>query len=318
MTEKRGHGTKTFVESRFNFTGDVIKAPPAYEAVPLRRVSFTLGDWHVESGWPVPGAGDPREVVAYDITPDVVTYPQPEEIETNADGRWIGSGFTGSSWPAFSGYGTWSGTGTKIDNYKYISDEISYSVPGVRLDPDEQDYLTADLTAISGDTYSVIMVFKPYPSDSDADESDDDATYGLWAPATPGTGQPELRVKNDKIFMKQSSELAPKEMWKPSGTQRSFTYYLRRQSPTYLAFMAGPERFFVYLGTGPSTMERYRLHDVRDLAKIFNFRLGSYATDTTHTANVTLFDVNFYNQGLTATQMLAEVELLSAAYGGYV
>ncbi len=107
-------------------------------------------------------------------------------------------------------------------------------------------------------------------------------------------------------------------MWRPKGTQRSFTYYLRRQKPTYLAFMAGPQRFFVYLGTGPTTMEKYRLQDVHDLPKNYSFRLGSYATDTTHTANVTLFDVNFYNQALTGVQMVEEIQLLSAAYGGYV
>lgn len=320
MADKRGYGTKTEVASRFSAGADVVKAAPSYTAQSLRQMSFDLGAWHVENGWPTPGAGPARPVVGYDITPDVVTFPAPSAVTTNADVRWIGQDFVSPNWPSFSGSisASWLGTGTSISNYRYITNEITYSVPGVRLDPDAADYLTANLTALTGTTYTLILVFKPYPGDTESAESDDETTYGLWAPATAATGQPELRIKNDKIYIKQSSELSAVAMTKPSGTQRTFSYYLRRQQPTYLVFTAGPERFFVYTGTGPSTLERWRQYDVHDLAKTYDFRLGSYAADITHTANITVFDVNFYNQALTSAQIVAEVQLLSAAYGGDV
>lgn len=318
MADKRGYGTKTEITTRMHAGGDVIKAPPSYPAEPMRRVSFDLSAWHVEDGWPVPGVGAARDVVGYDITPDVETHPAPSGVTTNADVRWIAEDFGGASWPSFSGSisASWTGTGTAI-THRYISNEITYTVPGVRIDPDTADYLTADLTALAATTsYTVILVFKPYPGDTESTESDDPTTYGLWAPAAAATGQPELRVKNDALYIKQSSELSPVKMTQPSGTQRSFSYYMKRPQPTYLAFTAGPQRFFAYTGLSPYTMERWRQYDEHGVTKTYNFRLGSYAADITHTANMTVFDVNFYNQVLTDEQVVAEVTLLSAAYGG--
>ena len=315
MADKYGRGPKTQFTMRASVGGFVVPGEPDIEVVPYRINSFDMDPWHVQNGWPLPGAGPTREVDVYDITPDPEVFPTPDSITTNADARWIAGDFSGGSWSAHAGTGTWSGTGTAKPSYTYKYDGVSYDVPGVRLNSEDGDYLSADLSAIAGNRYSIVMVFKPYANNNSDDDTDAAATYGLIAPAAAATGQPSLHVRNDKLFIKQSSELEPRQASEAAGTDRSFQHYIRRGAPSYLAWVIGANRFHFYLGDGPSTMERRGLGDPHDLPKIFNFVLGAY-TDTTHTADVMLFDIGFYNDVLTGLQVANEVSLLAPAYGG--
>lgn len=316
MAEKYGRGPKSQVTMRMSVGGFVEPGPSTQEVVPYRLNSFDLNAWHLVDGWPVSGAGGARTTEVFDITPDVETYPAPHEITTNADARWSALNFSGGSWSALQGSGSWTGTGTLKSAYNYKLDGISYSVPGIKLDSDDVDYLTADLSSIAGNRYTIILVFKPYGAAKVEDDSDDDVSYGLIAPSTPATGQPELRVRNDKLVIKQSPELAPRESWSQSLRRTSFQHYMNRGAPSYLVWSVGANQLFYYAGKGPSTMERFGLGDPHDLPKTYKFRLGSYAADTTHTADMMLFDVGFYNEVMSGTQVANEVGLLAAAYGG--
>jgi hypothetical protein len=311
MTAKYGRGPKSQVNMRMSVGGFVEPGPSTQEVVPYRLNSFDMDDWHLVDGWPVPGAGAARETSVFDITPAAKVFPTPTSISTNADARWTGANFSGS-WSAFSGSGSWTGTGTQ-KTYTYRTGGVSYSVPGVKLDSDDGDSLQANLSSMAGNRYSLVLVFKPYGASSTAADDDDDITYGLIAPSTAATGQPELRARNDKLMVKQSSELEPRQPWTRAG--RSFQHYMNRGAPSYLVWSVGANHIFFYLGDGPSTMERYGLGDVHDLPKSFNLRLGAYA-DGSHTADMMLFDVGFYKEILTGAQAVNEVALLAAAYGG--
>lgn len=314
MAAKYGRGPKSQVTLRMSVGGFVEPGPSTQAVVPYRLNSFDIADWHLVDGWPVPGAGDARDTEVFDITPDPQNLPNPEDVVTNADARWIGSGFSGSSWSPLTGSGTWTGTGTAKASYKYRAGGIKYNVPGVKLDSDDADYLHANLSHYAGNRYTLILVFKPYPAPKSDDDVEDHASYGLIAPGSPATGQPELRVRNDKLVIKQSPELDPKQPW--TNGDRSFQHYMNRGAPSYLVWTIGANHFFFYLGDGPATMERYGLGDPHDVPKTYNFRLGSYAANTTHTADMMLFDVGFYNDILTGSQVVNEVALLAAAYGG--
>jgi hypothetical protein len=314
MTDKYGRGPKSQVTLRMSVGGFVEPGPSTQAVVPYKLNSFDLDDWHVENGWPVPGAGAARTTDVYDITPATVTYPAPDAITTNADARWTALNFTGTSWSALQGSGTWTGTGTLKSSYNYKLGGVSYTVPGIKIDSDDVDYLTADLSAIAGNRYSMILVFKPFGATKVDSDSDNEVSYGLIAPSAPATGQPELRVRNNKLVIKQSSELDPRQPW--TNGDRSFQHYMNRGAPSFLVWTAGANHFHFYLGDGPSTMERYGLGDPHDLPKTYGFRLGSYAADTTHTADMILFDVGFYNDILTGPQAASEVATLATAYGG--
>jgi hypothetical protein len=312
MGIKYGRGPKSQVNMRMSVGGFVEPGPSTQAVVPYKLNSFDLDDWHLVDGWPVPGAGAARDTSVFDITPDPKVFPTPTTISTNADVRWTADNFSGS-WPAFSGSGTWSGSGTK-KTHKYRTGGVSYSVSGVKLDSDDEDSLQANLSSIAGNRYSLVLVFKPYGANTDNADSEDDVTYGLVAPATAATGQPELRVRNDKLMIKQSSELAPKQPW-TGHRVRSFQHFINRGAPSYLVWSVGANHFHLYIGDGPSTMEHHGLGDVHDLPKSYNLRLGAYANGT-HTADMMLFDVGFYKEILTGPQAVNEVALLAAAYGG--
>lgn len=168
---------------------------------PMRTKVYSVPDYRVSNGWPVP-------IPKYDFTAvadfsldssKIGTRPAPASVVTGAVDRWVGSGFDGvatPNWPATVGSTTFTSNATfkpvKIDVNYLVGNEY-FSRKAVQFSADSKSHLWAnisdlglgDLPDVADGEYTLIMVMQ-----TQAQVTNATPFAGIWYPgsATPTSG----------------------------------------------------------------------------------------------------------------------------------
>jgi hypothetical protein len=300
--------------------------PPRGEApgglYPMIARAFEVDEFRLKHGWPVP-------VPKYDIHADTMISASgevftdrddPTAISTGALLRWVADANTFDEtslrWsPVQNNTGSPSYFQTSvqhapvlIDNYEYrIGDERFYR-DALNFDSDSANHMWGDFTTTIGGSsgYTLIMVLSP---NSTFGNNVAVPYNGLWCPQDTENAFMSLTMQGRYLYL--DTEAIPRTR------VISIDPALNTNAPLMVAVVFGRPETYFYVGPGPSAVRVQSMPTGSYPVALSNsYLLGCATGDTTHTADMALFDLSIYADRLTAPQVADQFALLSQAYGG--
>jgi hypothetical protein len=305
--------------SRAHRTPPVLRDTPG-GIYPLKSAAFEVDEYRIMSGWPVPVPdGDIQIQCLVSAEGSVLSAREsPLELVTAADMRWVADSDyydqTTLQWtPVQGGVSPWvSPAGnepTLFTDYEYsIGDERFVGMTVLNFDSNTIDYMTNDLSLVMGGTsgYTVLMVLSPnsiYGNDSSVPSN------ALWAPADTSGSWTAFKVTDQAVWC--ATEVMPSQKGVSIGNA------LDSNAPTYLALVVRRPQTVLYAASGPSRLLVKRLATGEaPMPLSTDFQLGNDPFPTSATMDMALMDLSIYANPLSKDEVLAEITLLSSAYGG--
>lgn len=298
--------------------------------VPLRIAVYELDEYRIKNGWPVEVPDhDIRATTLCSAEGEMVTLrPVPDQIRTDALMRWIADdeqfNIDDLTWRALQRGADleWKSSveymPSFISDYTYRVHSEVFTRRALNFDSDTRNHMWMDMSTVMNPTgVTVIMVLSP----NSAYGNDVSVPYnGIWCFGTepPGTdifdevpngSWFDITLMGNFIYLE--TDQTPKTRGPGLNDQ------LTSNSPMYLVLSLTRPNSFIYVGSGPSSMNRVAIPTGIDQFPLDNkIVLGRSTGDVLHTADMALFEVGLYSDVLTDSQVMAEVAKLSRCYGG--
>jgi len=308
---------------------------PLHEApgglFPIRFAVHELDEYRMAAGWPV--SVPECDIVARTLASadgEVIGYRQrPLDLITDAMVRWVADpdyyDETSLVWrPYQSSLDIVFETGadfapTMITDYDYRVGTERLYMSAMNFDSDSREHFHANLSGVvgGGSGYTVIMAVNMnsvYGNNLDIPYS------GIWCPGFPAPGGQdtfEEPISNGWISITLQGQHVFVES---EQTKRvpvlAISEMLSQSAPMYLALVLGRPNTYIYAGTGPSGIRSATTYTGEATPLTGDVLLGRSNGDVLHTADMSVLDLGFYPDRLSAIEVNAEIAKLAAIYGG--
>lgn len=322
------NGRKPWANYRItaDVVGEVVRgAADATQAnmSPYRLVQYTADDYRIRGGWPEPVPRFDVRASASVSCGGVVTSdrPAPIDVETNATARWIaGVNFDAgagewhpaqgpASYELYSGYPETMPTLVEDLPYRVHKEQILRDA--LIFQAQNMNYL-ASTSIPATDEFTLLFVLSVNESLNTIDDDVvDEEVAGLVAPETVGPWNPSMQMRSGKL----SIQVHPDRAFESRPGSSLFNVKALAQ-PFYMSFQVGKPGVRSWFGKDPKNLKGFRVqYPYDDHPQSTNFVIGVDSGFEFY-ANMSLFDLSYYDHRLDRFAVAREFKKLAKSYGG--
>lgn len=298
--------------------------PPDIDIIPLRLVAYDIDSYRMKKGWPqqVPEI-DVRARSVISLEGLKAAYRlDPYSMETGADVRWIAhpdyydqadliwrahqDTYGGFQWVTSPDYAP-----TLEEEYTYQAGNELLTRTCLNFDSGNRDHFWGNFgsTNVSGFTFGLVVSLR----------SPEGKSMGLLCPgqATPLLDEFDEPMESKNAALMLSGHTLTVSM--DAGRDRDVIEiggWMSKQAPLFIFMVVHPPGGEIYVAQGSRTQRVETFNAGEPGTFDLNYVLGRTNGSVLETADMAVFEVNFYANSLDRNEISNEVSTLSSIYGG--